>query len=134
MWDIREYVREKVEANDPVWGERMLTDSQLYRYCQRADALAAESCRGSRKRLLRRHLAQRRNLFAKAVLAGDWLRQELSQLLIRSTHGPVTPCEKKANRACDCTAYYRLQTCIPAIVFSDIPNSNSRKGPAKVAE
>ena len=37
----------------------------------RADRLMAESCRASRKKLLRRHLAQRRNLYAKAVAQGD---------------------------------------------------------------
>jgi hypothetical protein len=44
----------------------------LWRYISRADKLIAESCRSSRKKLLRRHLAQRRNLFAKAILAGDY--------------------------------------------------------------
>jgi len=37
----------------------------------KATAMIAESCRASRKKLLRRHLAQRRNLFAKAVALGD---------------------------------------------------------------
>jgi hypothetical protein len=71
-WDLREYVREKVAANDPVWGDQPLSDATLYRYIARADALIAESCRSSSKKLLRRHLAQRRNLFAKAVSAGDY--------------------------------------------------------------
>jgi hypothetical protein len=44
----------------------------LWRYIGRADKLIAESCRTSRKKLLHRHLAQRRNLFAKAVSAGDY--------------------------------------------------------------
>jgi hypothetical protein len=73
-WDIREYVREKVTAEepDPVWGDRMITDSQIRRYLQRVDLRIKESCRGSTKRLLRNHLARRRNLYAKAVLAGDF--------------------------------------------------------------
>jgi hypothetical protein len=44
----------------------------LWRYIARADQLIAESCRASRRKLLRRHLAQRRNLFAKALSAGDY--------------------------------------------------------------
>ena len=48
-----------------------MSDGQLWRYIGRADRLIAESCRASTKKLLRRHLAQRRNLFAKAVSAGD---------------------------------------------------------------
>jgi hypothetical protein len=72
IWDLREYVKEKVEAKDPLWGDSPLSDMTLYRYARLADELIAESCRGGRKRLLRRHLAQRRNLFAKAVSAGDY--------------------------------------------------------------
>src|SRR5437899_1584257 len=72
LWDIREYVREKVEANDPVWGDVALSDSQLYRYLERVDELIAESCRAGRKTMLRRHLAQRRAIYARAVNAGDY--------------------------------------------------------------
>jgi hypothetical protein len=43
----------------------------LWRYLARADRLVAESCRASRKKLMRRHLAQRRSLYAKACLQGD---------------------------------------------------------------
>jgi hypothetical protein len=74
IWDCREFVREKVTAAevDPVWGNQMLTDSQLYRYLQKVDQRIKDSCRGSVKRLLRNHLARRRNLYGKAVLAGDF--------------------------------------------------------------
>ena len=71
LWDIREYVREKVAAKDPVWGKRMLSDSQIYRYLERVDALIEQSCKEKRKRLFRIHLAKRRNLYAKAVAQGD---------------------------------------------------------------
>jgi hypothetical protein len=37
----------------------------------KAEKLISESCRASRKRLLRRHLARRRSLYSKAVLQGD---------------------------------------------------------------
>src|SRR5215510_1585403 len=76
IWDVREYVREKEQEKGSVWelppDGKPLSDSQLWRYMSKADKLMAESCRASRKKLLRRHLAQRRNLFAKAVRAGDY--------------------------------------------------------------
>ena len=75
-WDVREYVREKEREAGSAWelpeGGKPLSDSQLWRYIAKADGLIAESCRASRKKLVRRHLAQRRNLFAKAVSAGDY--------------------------------------------------------------
>jgi hypothetical protein len=72
FWDIREFAREKEKEAGPIWGsERPLSDTQLYRYLERADKLIAQSCRSSRKRLLRRHLAQRCNLYAKALNSGD---------------------------------------------------------------
>jgi hypothetical protein len=75
IWDTREYVREKEQEPGSPWelleGQKPLSDSQLWRYMARADKLISESCRASRKKLLRRHLAQRRNLFAKSVSQGD---------------------------------------------------------------
>lgn len=71
LWDVREYVREKVAAHDPVWGKNPLSDSQLYRYLQRVDSHISESCKEARSKLLRRHLAQRRRLYARAVNVGD---------------------------------------------------------------
>jgi hypothetical protein len=72
---IREFVREREKEPGSPWflqdGEEPLSDSQLRRYTQRADRLIAESFERSRKRLLRRHLAQRRNLYARAVTTGD---------------------------------------------------------------
>ena len=75
FWDVREYAREKEQEEGSPWhlaeGQKPLSDGQLWRYIARADQMIAESCRASRKKLLRRHLAQRRNLYAKAVLQGD---------------------------------------------------------------
>ena len=71
-----EYVREKEKEAGSAWeverGGKPLADSTMWDYIARADALIAESCQASRKKLFRRHLAQRRNLFAKAVSAGDY--------------------------------------------------------------
>lgn len=75
-WDVREYVREQEQEDKSPWklaeGKRPLSASQLWRYIAKADKLIRDSCRTSRKRLMRRHLAQRRNLYAKAVSAGDF--------------------------------------------------------------
>jgi hypothetical protein len=80
FWDIREYVREKCAEPGSVWeAPACLSDAQIYRYIARTDKQIADSCRSSRKRLMRRHLAQRRNIYAKAVSAGD-LRTALSTL------------------------------------------------------
>jgi hypothetical protein len=75
-WDVCEFVREREKEAGSAWevkeGEKPLSYSQIRRYVVKADRLIAESCRASRKKLLRRHMAQRRNLFAKAVSAGDY--------------------------------------------------------------
>jgi hypothetical protein len=100
FWDVREYAREKEHEEGSPWqlaeGQKPLSDGQLWRYMARADKLIAESCRASRKKLLRRHLAQRRNLFAKAVSQGD-IRVALATLdseaklqgLFPSADGPL---------------------------------------------
>ena len=75
IWDVREYVREKEREKGSLWelaeGEKPMSDSQLWRYIAKSDGLIALSCRASRKKLLRRHLAQRRNILAKALSQGD---------------------------------------------------------------
>src|SRR3954452_22839585 len=74
IWDVREYVREMEQEEGSPWqlaeGQKSLSDSQLWRYIAKADKEIAASCRASRKRLVRRHLAQRRNIFGKAMSAG----------------------------------------------------------------
>jgi hypothetical protein len=74
-WDVSEYVREQEQADGSPWeladGQTPLSDRQIRRYVEKADALIAESTRESRKRSLVKHLAQRANLYAKAVNAGD---------------------------------------------------------------
>lgn len=75
FWDVREYAREMEAKEGSAWhlgdGDKPLSDGQLRRYLFRVDQMIAESCRASRKKLLRRHLAQRRNLYAKAISQGD---------------------------------------------------------------
>jgi hypothetical protein len=75
FWDIREYVREKEKEEGSAWhlpdGATPLSDSQIRRLAARADALIGQSRERSRRKAIRLHLARRRNLYAKAVLAGD---------------------------------------------------------------
>jgi hypothetical protein len=79
--DWCEYVHEENTKPDSIWwvGGRRLSESQIYRYSQKAWKLIAETTRGSRKRLLKRHLAQRKNLVAKSIAAGD-LRTALAAM------------------------------------------------------
>jgi hypothetical protein len=75
LWDVREYVREKEAEDGSPWrladGQKPLSDSQLYRYIDRADKCIASACLASRKKLLRRHRAQRQYLYGLAVSQGD---------------------------------------------------------------
>jgi hypothetical protein len=73
--DVREFVREKEAEAGSAWflpdGESPLSDSQIRRYQQKADEVMLASCEQSRKKLRKRHLAQRRNLYARALTTGD---------------------------------------------------------------
>jgi hypothetical protein len=75
FFQIREYVRERERDHADPWGVpeggKPLSDSQIRRYCQRAEQLIGESCKADREATIRRHLAQRRALFARAVAKGD---------------------------------------------------------------
>jgi hypothetical protein len=75
LWDVTEYVTEAEQADGSPWqladGQTPLTKRQVARYVEKADAIIAESTRESRKRSIAKHLAQRANLYAKAVNAGD---------------------------------------------------------------
>src|SRR4051794_2556667 len=71
LWDVREYVREKEREDGSPWrlaeGQNPLSDSQLYRYLDRADKLITSSSLASRKKLLRLHRARREYLYGLAV-------------------------------------------------------------------
>lgn len=82
-FDIREYVREMERTPANVWtlkkGAKPLSESQLRRYVAAAYQEIRESCRASAKKVFRRHLTQRRNVYAKAIAQGD-LRAALASL------------------------------------------------------
>ena len=68
--------REKEAEQDSAWcvgpDARPLTEGMIRKYQQRADALLMQSDEKSRRKSFRRHLAQRRHLYSKSVLAGDY--------------------------------------------------------------
>lgn len=75
FWDLREFVREQEKTADSPWfledGDDPMSDSQIRIYMAKADDLIQEAHDENRERLYRRHLAQRRRLYARAVAAGD---------------------------------------------------------------
>jgi hypothetical protein len=97
FWDVREYAREKEKEAGSPWelkeAAKPLSDGQLWRYVAQADKLIAESCRASRKKLVRRHLAKARNLFAKAVASGD-IRAALACLKVPPSFR-ITTCPRR---------------------------------------
>jgi hypothetical protein len=74
-WDVCDYVRAKEAEADSAWfvaeDATPLSDSQIWRYLQSADAEIARSFERSRKILLRRHVAQLRHLYARAATNGE---------------------------------------------------------------
>jgi hypothetical protein len=76
FWDVRNYVAEKEAAGEAPWtvpeGGKPVSVRTLWRYIAAGDRLIREDHRASRKRLLRLHKAQRRDIYAKAVAAGDY--------------------------------------------------------------
>ncbi len=76
FWDVREYARGMEKRPGSAWllaaDEPPLSDGQLWRYIARADKLAMESTRSTRKTRVRNHIAKRRYLYAKSVASGDY--------------------------------------------------------------
>lgn len=74
-WDVVEFVREKQQECGSAWfvpeGEKSLSEGMIRKYQEKADRLMVTSHERSRKKLFRRHLAQRQNLYARAVTTGD---------------------------------------------------------------
>src|ERR1700680_3226910 len=75
-YQVRQYVAEREAEGEAPWtipdGGKPLSERQIRRYCDQADALMAEAVRTNRKKLLRRHLARRSTLYARAVNAADY--------------------------------------------------------------
>jgi hypothetical protein len=99
-WDVVEFVRSKEGEKGSAWevpdGGKPLSEAMLWKLLTRADRLVHESHERSRKKLFRRHLAQRRNLYAKAMLAGD-LRTALSVVQDEAELLGLYPAKKTSN-------------------------------------
>jgi hypothetical protein len=130
-WDCCEYVREKEQEEGSAWrladGDKPLTDASLRRYLQKADQLIAESCRASRKKLLRRHLAQRRNLYAKSVSQGD-MRSALACVRDEAELLGLYPPKKIAPTTPDGEGEYHAGSLTPAEVAALLRDVASRLG------
>jgi hypothetical protein len=75
-WDVLEFVRaeeaKEGSAFSPQGGKDPMSLSQIRRLTRKADVEIMQSGARNRKKLIRDHLAVRRNLYAKSVLAGDF--------------------------------------------------------------
>jgi hypothetical protein len=118
-WDVVQFVRENQSEQGSAWflaeGEKPLSEAMIRKYQERADKLVIESHEKSRKKLLRRHLAQRRNLYARAVTTGELataLRCLDSEALLLGLHTqrlarPVAGPEKdRKARLAESVAFY----------------------------
>jgi hypothetical protein len=63
FWNIRQFAAEQQ------WG---VSERQLWRYVERSDAILAEHLEADRDKIVRRHVAMRRSLYARAMQTGDW--------------------------------------------------------------
>jgi hypothetical protein len=96
-WDVVQYVAEKAREPGSCWevkpGGKSLSERQLRNYVARADRIILASVKEKRTRAIRRHLARRENLYAKAVNAGD-IRTALAVLQdeakLRGLYPPTT--------------------------------------------
>jgi hypothetical protein len=66
--DIREYAAETDAETGRPWN---VSDSQLRRYIDRSDALLEKYAEKDREKIINRHLAQRKAMFARAMEGGD---------------------------------------------------------------
>lgn len=74
-WDIFQYVSDKEDKDEPPWvmaaDRKHMTERNIRNYMAKADERIKEECQQDNEAAIRRHLAQRRNLYAKAVSQGD---------------------------------------------------------------
>lgn len=70
-WDILQYVAQKQEAKEPPWNDNPVKERQIREYITRAKERIVAAGAENDADLLRHHMAKRRNLYARAVQAGD---------------------------------------------------------------
>jgi len=126
--DVRQYVAEKEAAGEPPWsipeGGKPVSERTLWRYLARTDQLIAESCREGGKKLLRRHVAQRKNLFAKAVSQGD-VRAALSVLKDEAELRGLYPAKGVEVTGKDGAPLVTLEALVAAVVKAEGENAES---------
>lgn len=100
FWDVREFVREKEKEPGSNWfiedGVRPLSEGTIRNYQTKADTLMMKAHERKRGKLFRRHLAQRRHLYAKAATTGD-VRTALACLQDEAKLIGLYPAEKTTN-------------------------------------
>jgi hypothetical protein len=74
-WDVTAYVSEQEAKGEAPWTippcGKPLCERTIRRYCRRAEQVIGAGCQADREALVRRHIAQRRQLYARAVAKGD---------------------------------------------------------------
>jgi len=96
FWEIRQYAAENDPDTARPWN---VSDRQLWRYVAASDRLLAKCLERDKDKLLNRHIAQRRAIYARAMEAGDWRgalavakdEAELLKLYGPKRIAPVTP-------------------------------------------
>jgi hypothetical protein len=139
-WDVVQFVRENQSEQTSAWfvaeGEKPLSEAMIRKYQERADKLLIESHEKSRKKLLRRHLAQRRNLFARAVTTGELataLRCLDSEAALLALHtprlAPPAPCPEKdrKTRLAEAVAFYQS-----IVARNDLPLADRMKAQERI--
>ncbi len=98
FWDLLEFVREQEQEEGSAWfvseSGSPLSEGMIRKYQEKADDAIGATVQKSRKKLIGRHLAQRRHLYGKAVLAGD-LRTALACIQDEAKLVGLYPSEKK---------------------------------------
>lgn len=139
-WDVVAFVREKEREERSAWfvadGATPLSDGMIRKYQEKADRLVEQPHENSRKKLFRRHLAKRRNLYARAVTTGDLrtglacLRDEAAMLSLYNSRPRRPPGEAgeidRKQRLAESVAFYA------AVVCSDAPLAERMKAQERI--
>ncbi len=99
-WDVLQFIAEKEREPGSAWalneGEAPMSERMAGYYIAAADADILRSVEKDKAKTLARHWAQRRNLYAKAVMAGD-NATALAVLKDEAKLADLYPTEKQAH-------------------------------------
>jgi hypothetical protein len=123
-WDVVAFVRGKQADEASPWyvppDGKPLCESMIRIYQRRADELILSAHEKSRRKLFRRHLAQRRHLYAKAATSGD-LRSALACLQDEAKMLGLYPAEKTRHAGPDGASAPRFE-------FIEVPADAADRG------